>query len=780
MIKKQIKQELLKARTVSLFLILFIALASALCANAVDLFYSLNQTMNQFYEASQTSHLLQMHSGDLDESVIAQYAKNSDLISQYEIVKMINVSADALTIRQDGVSELGSVTDNSFVVQNDKFDFLLDSENQIAKIEPGYIGVPVYYKILYGLREGDEITIETSNKRFSYIISDFIKDSEMNTSYISSKRFLTNKEDWKALSEEIDNIECMIEFLAEDVNMTNQLEVDYLNKGFTFKGPVITFSTIRLLNILTDVVTATVLILAAILLVFVSILCVRFAMVTSIDQEYMDIAVMKGLGIPAKYISDIFMKKYTIIALIGSVIGFVMSFGLVGAIQYNMSLYMGLADKTVINYSLQFISCVFIASIVLFFSKRAVNKTRKINVVEALQQKSKVSSDKVIRHPSIKGKGRKHTNFILGIKYILCYKKPYIIICCIFTVLMLLVLLPIQITTTMKSEEFSTYMGIAKCDLRIDFQDAQKAENDIQILEQTLADDADIEKYGLYETYLAYTNNQEGESVYLNFESGDYSDFGISCTEGNLPTTEKEIAISYLLAKEIQKTIGEKISIEVNSKFYDYTICGIYQDITNGGKSAKVSDKEIDAAVYRSVININLVNSEKKLMEITKLDNLVSNGKITDLQNYISQTMGASIEKFTMLSMIILIIAILITILTVSVFMKLLIIKYKEDISTMKRLGFRSSDIKLQYLIRIIMGVLVGSVLGEILVKIAGQSIVGSAMASMGASQIVFVTNIFLTYLLIPGVIIIVAVITTFMAGNMINRIKVLCEQEER
>ena len=80
MIKKQIKQELLKARTVSLFLILFIALASALCANAVDLFYSLNQTMNQFYEASQTSHLLQMHSGDLDESVIAQYAKNSDLI----------------------------------------------------------------------------------------------------------------------------------------------------------------------------------------------------------------------------------------------------------------------------------------------------------------------------------------------------------------------------------------------------------------------------------------------------------------------------------------------------------------------------------------------------------------------------------------------------------------------------------------------------------------------------------------------------------------------------
>ena len=189
MIRKQIKQELLKGRAVSLFLTLFIAIASALCANAVDLIYTLNQTMNQFYESSQTSHLLQMHSGDLDENVIAQYAQDSDLISQYEVVEMINVSADRLTIRQDGVSQLGSVIDNSFVVQNEKFDFLLDSRNQIAKVEPGYIGVPVYYQMLYGLQKGDMITVETQNKTFSYIISDFIKDSEMNTSYISSKRF---------------------------------------------------------------------------------------------------------------------------------------------------------------------------------------------------------------------------------------------------------------------------------------------------------------------------------------------------------------------------------------------------------------------------------------------------------------------------------------------------------------------------------------------------------------------------------------------------------------
>ncbi|WP_026518212.1 ABC transporter permease [Butyrivibrio sp. MC2021] len=772
MISKQIKQELLKARTISLFLALFIAVASALCANAVELVYSLNQTIRQFYEASSTSHLIQMHSGDIDENRILRYADESDLISKYEIVEMLNVRGDALTIRQDGVTQLGSVIDNAFVVQNKEFDFLLNSNNEIAEIENGYIGVPVYYQMVYGLKEGDSITVSTDNGDYRFVIADFIRDSQMNSSYISSKRFLVSQNDWDKLNSNINDVEYIIEFQVKNLKMVSQLEVDYLKSGLPSNGPLITYSAIRLLNMLTDIVTASVLILAAIFLVCISVLCVRFAMITSIDQEYMEIAIMKGLGISSKYISDIYMRKYMIIAFIGCVIGFGMSFSIVGVVQNNLALYMGIAEKSLVNYLLQSVACLAIAIIVLMFCKRAVNSIRNVNAVEALQQNGRIGSDRTIRHPSMKANGRMLTSVILGIKYMLGYKKPYIIICGIFTALLLLVLLPVQIVTTMKSEEFSTYMGIAKCDLRVDFQDAKKANGDIERLISILEADSDIQSYGLYETFLAYSDNTEGEAVYLNFERGDYSEFGVSCNEGHLPKNEQEIGISHLLANETQKTIGDKIVIEVNSKEYDYIVSGIYQDITNGGKSAKITYQTVDAPVYRSVVNINLKEKKNIANKIREIDGSISNGKITNLIDYISQTMGDSIAKFIQLSWITMIVVLLITLFTISIFMKLLVIKYKDDISTMKGIGLNSSDIRLQYMTRIIFGILMGIILGEIFVRAAGQPIIGSIMSGMGASKIVFVINPILTYFAIPLVILVVAVSTTFVSGKMINKIR--------
>lgn len=774
MINKQIKQELLKARTISLFLALFIAVASALCANAVELVYSLNKTISQFYEASSTSHLIQMHSGDIDENRILRYADESDLISKYEIVEMLNVRGDALTIRQDGITQLGSVIDNAFVVQNKEFDFLLNSDNEKAVIKDGYIGVPVYYQMIYGLKEGDSITVSTDKGDYSFVIADFIRDSQMNSSYISSKRFLVSQNDWDKLNFDINDVEYIIEFQVKNLKMVSQLEVDYLKSGLPSNGPLITYSAIRLLNMLTDIVTASVLILAVIFLVCISVLCVRFAMITSIDQEYMDIAIMKGLGIPSKYISGIYMRKYMVIAFIGSVIGFGMSFSIVGVIQNNLALYMGIAEKTFINYLLQGIACLAIAIIVLVFCKRAVNSIKRINAVEALQQRGQIGKDRTIRYPSMKVNGRKLTSVILGIKYMLGYKKPYIIICGIFTVLLLLVLLPVQIVTTMKSEDFSTYMGIAKCDLRVDFQDANRAKDDIDRLNSILETDPDIESHGMYETFLAYSNNTEGDAVYLNFERGDYSVFGVSCIEGQLPQNDKEIGISSLLADETKKSIGDSIVIEVDSKEYVYIVCGIYQDITNGGKSAKITCQAIDAPVYRSVVNINLREKKNITDKIKEIDGSISKGKITNLIDYISQTMGDSIAKFIQLSWITLIVVLFITLFTISIFMKLLVIKYTDDISTMKGIGLSSSDIRLQYMTRIIFGILMGIILGEILVKAAGQPIIGSIMSGMGASKIVFAINPFLTYFAIPAVVLAVAVSTTFISGKMINKIRCL------
>ena len=50
--------------------------------------------------------------------------------------------------------------DNSFVAQNESFDYLLDMNNEIAIIDKGEIGIPIYYAQELGIELGDSIRVE--------------------------------------------------------------------------------------------------------------------------------------------------------------------------------------------------------------------------------------------------------------------------------------------------------------------------------------------------------------------------------------------------------------------------------------------------------------------------------------------------------------------------------------------------------------------------------------------------------------------------------------------
>lgn len=106
--------------------------------------------------------------------------------------------------------------------------------------------------------------------------------------------------------------------------------------------------------------------------------------------------------------------------------------------------------------------------------------------------------------------------------------------------------------------------------------------------------------------------------------------------------------------------------------------------------------------------------------------------------------------------------------------MKLLIIRNKEDIAVMKGIGFKNLDIRIQYGVRIVLSLLIGIVVGAILVKLAGQPLVGQVTASMGAAEIVFITNVFYAYVLCPLFMFAAAIVTVIVASKDLKRIKIV------
>ena len=92
----------------------------------------------------------------------------------------------------------------------------------------------------------------------------------------------------------------------------------------------------------------------------------------------------------------------------------------------------------------------------------------------------------------------------------------------------------------------------------------------------------------------------------------------------------------------------------------------------------------------------------------------------------------------------------------------------------MKALGYKNSDIRTQYRTRIIIPLILGMIIGTVLVRVAGQGLVGMFTASMGAPQIVFVVNPFVVYGFFPISILVVAIVTIYISSYMLNNIRII------
>ena len=92
-----------------------------------------------------------------------------------------------------------TVQDISFVVQNQQFDFILDLNNEKLDIKEGEVAVPIYFMQQYDLKIGETITVKNGNYKKSFVISDYARDYEMNSSLTSSKRFVLNHADYEEM-----------------------------------------------------------------------------------------------------------------------------------------------------------------------------------------------------------------------------------------------------------------------------------------------------------------------------------------------------------------------------------------------------------------------------------------------------------------------------------------------------------------------------------------------------------------------------------------------------
>jgi putative ABC transport system permease protein len=458
--------------------------------------------------------------------------------------------------------------------------------------------------------------------------------------------------------------------------------------------------------------------------------------------------------------------KYIMLVLVAGVFGFLAAIPFGDYFSSSVIMYCGYGNSEWMKWVFPFIGVILLSLIVMLGCHRIIRKNLKSTVMELMRGEEKVRKE---GHYSLPLGGLKYRNFTIALGELKCKWKEYSVIFFVFVFSSFLILLPMNMKNTIENPSFMTYMGVGECDIRIDIQYSEKLTEQKDAAKSYLEKDSEIENYAIYQNGNVQFQKTEGEWEYIRVQSGDESVFPLEYLEGKTPNGSKEIALSYLNASELGKEVGDSLTLIYQEEELIFTVCGIYQDITYGGKTAKaaIDFDEDDVEVYIIYMDVSEgVDIQEKTEEMRSI---LTDSKITPISEFVSQTLGGIKDNMSLVEGASIVISLLLIMLISVMFLQLITAREHSSIAIKKAIGFTNRDLRIQFGIRILMIQFVAIIVGTFLANFLGEVIFGVMLSSMGVSKITMLVEPMKAYLLCPVVQILVVFITVIMGTKVVR-----------
>ncbi|SDB34170.1 ABC transporter permease [Butyrivibrio sp. INlla16] len=748
MYKRLLLNDLKKNKLSAMATCIFMAVNATLLGLSILLFASLSGAIDSLMRVAITPDFLQMHTGEINDEELRAFSHNRSDVSKWQVCEFLNLPNSMLRIGDKTFDT--NMQDNGLCYQSEEFDYLVDMDNNIIDPGEGEVYVPVCYRDEYEVKVGDVLSIGSEE----LTVAGFLRDSQMNSVMASSKRFLVSKADYERLRL-MGSEEYLIEYKLILGNDINAFATAYKDANLPDNGPTISYPLIRMMNALSDGLMILIILLVSVVVLFISMLCIRCMLLTQLERDKTEIGMLKAIGVSRRGIRTLYMRKYMILSVFGCIFGSILAVVISEPLSVQMKALYGDAGGVGKIGILMIIGEIFLQAIILLYVRLTLSKTEKASAVLVMN-----------------GQG----SFVKK-------KNLWIPIGIITTFSVFMILIPLNIKSTLCAPDFVTYMGIGKSQIRIDIRQTDGGDSPKEQLQRKIGTDARVSDFVLMQTKSYKTEMPDGASYNLLIENGDHGRFPVSYSKGTFPSKEGEIALSVLNAEEMKVDVGDTVKVftdkdgktdsEISCK-----VCGIYSDVTNGGKTAKacmLSDND-NLPVMWSIIYVSLKDGQS-LKEWTEgYRNAFANSgegiKVTLISEYLDGVYGQTIENIKRTSVVVMIFASFVLFVVILLMLRLLIWRERDSNSFKKALGFTSGDIRKEYLKQAAAVLVIGIVLGIIAGVFPGEGMAGAVLGMMGAKGFRFIMDPFYVGAVVPLLIVITVLAAAFTALLEIKNIR--------
>lgn len=755
MYRNILMKDLKRKKTMNFILLIFIILATMFISSSADNMYTIATAIDRYFEkAGVPDYWFALIEKQEAERFFA-FAREND----YEYRKISLMQLDTGDILIDGEAFDYANTACLSTLEGSR---VFDSEsNPLERIADGeiYVTSNIFHSDKNHFYEGGKVVIKFGETEREFTIKGYVKDALFGSDMISMTRFLVSENDYKLFSEASLNDIDSVAVYTKDSDYLRRFQALELSMIFH-----VDYNTIKLMYVM-DMIIAAILLVVSICLILISMVILHFTIGFTISGEFREIGVMKAVGIPNGKIRGLYLVKYLAISIVGAVIGLSAGF------PFGRFLLESVSDNILLTgggHVLLNAGCAAATvAVILGFCYFCTGKVKKISPVAAI--KNGESGER------FHGKGVIHLNraglapvWFLAVNDILSSIRRFLSMIVIFTLGILLIIIPVNTINTLQSDHLINWFSMAESDLVIsqevlfspEFDNKKMIEDKLEEVREILHENHIEAK--VFQEILFRVNISHGD---LKMSSFAFSGVGDVTTEsypyirGTAPQSENEIAISYLIAERIGADIGDDVEINLGGETKKYTVTAINQSMNNLGECIRFyqnADPNYQYAAGSFGIQIQYTDHPKKSELEERKELLMSYYSDADFYTageYISYMTGDVAKQLESVKSLILGIVLCINILVAVLMEKSFLAKEKSEIAILKAVGFANASLILWQTIRIGLVLCISILLGTLLSAPLSEISVVPVFQMMGAYSIEFEVIPFEVYVVYPLII---------------------------
>lgn len=585
----------------------------------------------------------------------------------------------------------------------------------------------------------DKIRITNADKEYEFTIKGIVEEPYSGASVIGWKQVFISDEDYEQIYRDMQSENewaaqsqfTILQIQKADTEISDNIFKRQLNleTGITDEasGSMTKSMSAHYTMLFVSIITSVLLVFMGLLLIVV-IIVITYSITTGIQMDYVNIGILKAVGITQGQLRLILILQYIAAEIVGMAAGLAGSVWLIKSFGTIFQPIMAVVITTRIAWVQSFfwIAVILVGTGILLFVLTA--KAAKITPMRALSQ----GKDEIYFSSRLNvAVSQKHLYITLALRQITSAGSRYVGTVVIVAILVFFMMTIQILGGVVDSESARESMGEIVSDVEIQLQ-TKVDEHEFQNIERTIEEITPIQKK-------CYTNTTymslNGEEIYcLIYQNpGD-----MQMTKGRAPIYDNEIAITEITAEEVGIKMGDTVTAACGSNREEYLVSGIYQSLNDAGLNfsigfqgaQKLGISSMGYGAYKLSEPEKAVQVQERLNEVYP--------EILKVQTSGDASMDKTYETaIQAMQLIVNVFSVLFALIVVIMFCHRMFLQEKTDIGILKAMGLISIQLRLSFGLRFLMLAVSGAVPGVICSVLLSGKLLTAILKPMGITHLI-------------------------------------------